>query len=79
MKILANFWFAFWDEQVWQVTFSVTPAKTQGFDVTKKAYRLPFSFINKDSKRFNADNLTQAYQFSYKLDNNLKNSVGTYG
>lgn len=75
-----EFWVAYWSEQVWQASLFVMRAKSQGFDAAKKsAYRLPFSFINKDWKRYSAEGLSQAHQFIYKLDHNLKNSAGTHG
>ncbi len=75
-----EFWVAYWSEQIWQAALFVARARTQGFDAAKKAaYRLPFSFINKDWRSHSQESLTQAHQFLYKLDYNLKNSAGTHG
>ena len=74
-----EFWVAYWSEQLWQASLFVMRARAQGFDAAKRgAYRLPFSFINKDWKKYEADGLIEAHQFLCKLDHNLKNSAGTH-
>lgn len=75
-----EFWVAYWSEQLWQATLFVMRARTQGYDAAKKsAYRLPFSFMNKDWQKHTQESLTWAHQFLCKLDYNLKNSAGTHG
>ena len=75
-----EFWVAYWSEQVWQATLFVARAHTEGFDAAKKgAYRLPFSFINKDWRKYTQESLTAAHTALARLDYNLKNSGGTHG
>lgn len=75
-----EFWVSYWSEQLWQAALFVMRAREQGYDVAKKAaYRLPFSFINKDWQKYSQQSLIHAHQFLYKLDYNLKNSAGTHG
>ncbi len=75
-----EFWVAYWSEQIWQATLFVSRARSQGFDAAKKgAFRLPFSFINKDWRKYSPESLTQEHQYLTKLDYNLKNSAGTHG
>lgn len=75
-----EFWTVYWSEQIWQATLFVTRARSQGIAEAKKAaYRLPFSFINKDWQKYSHESLVQSHQFLTKLDYNLKNSAGTHG
>lgn len=75
-----EFWVAYWSEQLWQAAFFVMRARQQGYDVAKKAaYKLPFSFINRDWQKYSQESLIDAHQFLYRLDYNLKNSVGSQG
>ncbi len=75
-----EFWIAYWSEQLWQASLFVSRARTLGIQEAKKsAYRLPFSFINKDWQRYTVDSLVKAHQSLYLLDYHLKNGAGTNG
>ena len=75
-----EFWIAYWSEQLWQAALFVMRAKAQGYDAAKRgAFRLPFSFINKDWQKHNEQSLVAAHDALYKLDYNLKNSAGGHG
>ena len=57
-----EFWIAYWSEQLWQASLFVLRARSQGIGEAKKqAYRLPFSFINKDWQRYTVKGLSQTY------------------
>lgn len=75
-----EFWVAYWSEQMWQAALFIMRARKDGYDVARKAaYKLPFSFMNKDWQKYTQESLIQAHQFLWKLDHRLKNSAGTCG
>lgn len=75
-----EFWVAFWSEQLWQASFFIKEAQTSSSMVARKRVnRLPFSFINKDWQKYTFAELTQAHNFLYTIDYNLKNGSGSLG
>lgn len=75
-----EFWLAFWSEQIWQAINFITRVNEQSFiDAKKQAQRLPFSFINKDWRKYSLEFLTKAHNFLYMLDYNIKNGATDTG
>lgn len=68
------FWITFWSEQLYRTAEYVHLQKNKQAAVAKQiSYRLPFSFINTDWKKFSYDELTRAHECVYELDHALKN------
>lgn len=75
-----EFWIAYWSEQVWQAALFVLRANKEGIQVAKKhAYRLPFSFINKDWRKYTFEYLVTTHDALYRFDYQLKNGGPSYG
>lgn len=75
-----EFWIAYWSELMWQAALFVIRATTKGHAEAKKAaYRLPFSFINKDWQKYSADSLIQAHRFLYEFDYKVKQGERSFG
>lgn len=69
------FWISFWSEQVWRASFFISYQEQKQFAHAKKiSFRLPFSFMQRDWKKIQRDELTHAHAFLYDLDFNFKNS-----
>ena len=68
------FWIAFWAEQFWQAYAYVRLHKAgKGMDANRVAYRLPFSFKNRDWRFHSLGALQQAHHRLYEIDFHLKN------
>ena len=75
-----EFWISYWSEQLWHATLFISRASTEGIDSAQaQAYRLPFSFIERDWKRYTPQVLVKAHQFLYQFDYTLKNSIASHG
>ena len=71
-----EFWVAFWSEQLWQALLFINKQQTCGLAEAKKlAVRLPFSFMQKDWRRYTCVYLTQAHTALYTLDTRIKNGA----
>lgn len=69
-----QFWVAFWCEQLWRAHWYVQFMKVgKRLDAKKIAYRLPFSFMQKDWRRHDAQRLKEAHAQMYTIDHQLKN------
>ncbi len=69
-----QFWIVFWSEQLWQAYAYIRLQKAgRGMEAKKVAYRLPFSFKNRDWRNYSLPVLQQAHQFLYGVDFHLKN------
>lgn len=68
------FWITYWGEQVWRAA-QVVSAHEQKQSSQAKAigFRLPFSFLQNDWKKYTYRELTQAHDCIYSLDYQLKN------
>lgn len=76
----AEFWIAFWSEQLWQALIFVTIAKTDGPLIAKKSVsRLPFAFMQKDWHKHSVAQLTTAHDLLYQIDYANKNGSVTEG
>ena len=74
------FWVSFWSDQLWRASIYVFLMNKKEFEEAKKvSYRLPFSFINYDWKRYSSTELKNAHKFLYSIDHSLKNSGPEYG
>ncbi len=71
----AVFWSTFWSEQLFRAACVIEAMKANNHQLAKKmAYRLPFSFMQKDYKRIMLSELQQAHQFVYDYDMHVKNN-----
>ncbi len=70
-----QFWIAFWSEQLWRATLWIDLASNKSYTEAKKIqFKLPFSFIKCDWKKYNVDELQEAHQFLTDVDYHLKNN-----
>ncbi len=75
-----EFWIAFFSEQLWQAALYVQYTQAgKSAEAKRHAYRLPFSFFQKDYKRYTLTQLAKAHEFLYKIDHGLKNGYATDG
>lgn len=71
------FWVSFWSEQLWRASmFIALNQKQQRSQARAISFRLPFSFINYDWKKYTAVDLIKAHDFIYTIDYRIKNSSG---
>jgi hypothetical protein len=67
------FWLSFWAEQVWKAHHVIKYLNEKNFVQAKRmAFRLPYSFINRDWQKSNSKELAQAHEFLYHIDYALK-------
>ena len=70
------FWIAFWSEQVFRAYHFIGYKKSKQLLHAKKiAYRLPYSFIQKDWMNVSLDSLQQIHHMMYELDFRYKNGA----
>lgn len=75
-----EFWVIFWSEQIWQASLFVTQAKDVGPLAARKGInRLPFSFMQRDWKRYQERELCAAHSFLYAVDYGMKNGYAKDG
>ena len=68
-----HFWISYWSEQVFRSHQYICAKQVKDFSSAKKyAYRLPFSFIQRDWKKYTTEELRVAHQRLYDLDFRLK-------
>ena len=69
-----QFWIVFWSEQIYRASM-YTQLMKQGnrTEAQKIKFKLPFSFINYDWRRYQPAELKKAHQFIYDVDYKLKN------
>lgn len=74
------FWTTYWSEQFIRAYFYIALMQDQNTVEAKRiAYRLPFSFIQKDWHKVTLPELQKAHDLLYTMDHNNKNSLGIYG
>lgn len=74
-----EFWIVFWSEQLWQAIVYTSKASQVGpVEAKKFVNRLPFSFMNKDWKKFPIVFLVKAHQELYQIDYACKNGNNDY-
>lgn len=70
------FWTTFWSEQVWRAYYTVSFCKAQELAQAKQmAYKLPFSFLQRDWKQFSESELLRAHDFLTTADFRIKNGA----
>lgn len=70
------FWTMFWSEQLWRAHYALLLRKENKLAEAKQmAYRLPFSFLQRDWKNVSESELQQAHDFLYAADFNIKNGA----
>ncbi len=68
-----HFWISYWSEQVFRSHQYICAKHAKDIISAKKyAYRLPFSFIQRDWKKYTTEELREAHQRLYDLDFRLK-------
>lgn len=68
------FWVAFWSEQVWRAYYVITFIKKNQLTLAKQmAFRLPFSFLQRDWKGISQNDLSIAHALLYEGDFRIKN------
>ncbi|MFT6765366.1 MAG: hypothetical protein ACJAZS_000242 [Alteromonas naphthalenivorans] len=68
------FWTMFWSEQLWRAHYALSLRKQNKLAEAKQmAYRLPFSFLQRDWKNVSESELQNAHDFLYTADFNIKN------
>lgn len=73
------FWTTFWSEQLFKAHAYITLNNKQDFLQAKKvAYRLPFSFMQKDWKLLSLEELSKTHNHIYSLDWNIKNGLSAH-
>ncbi len=67
------FWVAFWTEHIWRAYHVVKYLGCNDFVQAKRSsIRLPYSFINRDWKKYSPEKLAQYYQRLYNIDSDYK-------
>lgn len=70
------FWTMFWSEQLWRAHYALLLRKENKLAEAKQmAYRLPFSFLQRDWKNVSESELQKAHNFLYTADFNIKNGA----
>ena len=72
-----TFWITYFSEQTWRAYYYIQ-LQEQGhiLEAKKISYRLPFSFIQKDWRHVNCNELLAAHHFLYTADRSIKTSTG---
>lgn len=69
------FWVIFWSEQFWRAHYMVKYIQSKQPVMAKKvAYKLPFSFIQRDWKKITVNELSNAHAYLYNIDCHIKNN-----
>lgn len=75
-----QFWISFWSEQLYRAYFYVALMQRGNQDEAKKiGVRLPFSFLQRDWRRYSPQQLAQSHAMLYHIDCAIKNGAGTLG
>ena len=75
-----EFWIAFFSEQLWQASIYVQyVSQNNAAEGRKYAYRLPFSFFQKDYKKYTLEQFARAHDFLYAIDHGTKNGSASDG
>ena len=70
----ATFWTVFWSEQLWRAHYVVAMQQQNNvLEARSMAYRLPFSFLQKDSKTLSLTELAVAHAQIYEIEWRIKN------
>ncbi|MCL5875468.1 MAG: hypothetical protein M1114_03285 [Candidatus Dependentiae bacterium] len=70
------FWLSFWSEQLWRAAAMIELYEKKEFSQAKvAAFRLPFSLVQSDWKKYSLNELRAAHNFIYDIDYQLKNGA----
>ncbi len=70
------FWISFWSEQLWRAAVMIELYEKKEFSQAKTAaFRLPFSLVQSDWKKYSVRELRNAHDFMYDIDYQLKNGA----
>lgn len=68
-----QFWISFWSEQLWRASaYLALMQANERADAKRISFRLPFSFLNRDWRRYSHQELQRAHHFLYDIDYQLK-------
>ena len=68
-----QFWISFWSEQLWRAYYYIVLQKAGKKQNAKKiGYRLPFSFLSADWRRYKPTELKKAHKALYEIDYHIK-------
>lgn len=68
------FWTTFWSEQLWRSGMYTAFTREKKFaEAQCLRFKLPFSFLNRDWRSYQSDELARAHQYIYDIDYRLKN------
>ena len=70
-----TFWIVFWSEQLWRAHYFLSLREHHLADAKRIAFRLPFSFIQRDWRQVTRHELRGAHQWLYHMDVALKNGA----
>lgn len=74
------FWISFWSEQLFRAhAFVYYMSKRKRAEANRVSYKLPFSFMQRDWKKYNLVKLKDAHDKLYNLDYQFKNGTASYG
>jgi hypothetical protein len=74
-----QFWVSYWAEQLWRAYWFVRFMQVgDNLEAKKISYRLPFSFMQKDWRRYDPEQLKHMHAQIYTVDFQLKNSGGAF-
>lgn len=73
------FWITFWSEQLFRAhAFVEYMRQNKRAEAQRISYKLPFSFMQRDWKRYNSESLRKAHDELYHLDYQFKNGGTPY-
>lgn len=75
----ATFWTVYWSELLWRAYYVIVLQQKQAIaDARKMAYRLPFSFIQKDWRTVSLSALRSAHSLLYDIEWRVKNGASEH-
>lgn len=73
-----EFWISYWSEQLWQASLFITHANVIGPEkAAKNTNRLPFSFVQRDWKKYSLNQIADAHVKLLHIDTQLKNGASS--
>src|SRR5579872_6641275 len=75
-QYVPQFWVSFWSEQLWRASaYLALMQANERADAKRISFRLPFSFLNRDWRRYSIEELKRAHNFLYDIDYQLKHGA----
>jgi hypothetical protein len=73
-----EFWTSYWSEQLWHASLFMIQANSVGAEkAAKTTNRLPFSFVQRDWKKYSINQMATAHENLLRIDSQLKNGATT--